>query len=1760
MDSDCTASVVCDRMFNPRKNKQTHIFNHSRKTITALALSPDGKYVVTGESGHMPAVRVWDVAERSQVGEFAGHKFGISCVAFSPNLKHVVSVGSQHDMVVNVWDWKTGIRAASNKISCKVTAICFNETGNCFVTVGTRNVRFWYTSSKKVHKSREAVPLHGRSGILGEQRNNFFCDVACGKGSNKEKTFCITTSGLLCEFDEKRLLDKWVELRTPQAHSLSVSEKYIFVGCANGVIRIFSADTLHYVSTLPKPHILGVNVAASMDPSHLVKHNDNAKYPAAVALTLDDKNNRLSAVYNDHSLYVWDVRDIKKIGKSWSFLYHSAPVWGIDVYPNIPDGNKSLLPAGSFITCSSDNTIRVWNINEQATSTDGTFKRNIFSELSGHDNAKTDAITVEDKKGVRCTCVDHSGQHIAAGDRSGNIHIYDFNFSEEICQIEAHDAEVLCLTYSKPETGYVLLASASRDRLIHVFNVKEDYKLMQTLDDHSSSITAVKFTVAYIHTNPDLQFIRTHHLNGKTTLYDMSVDATQKFVVAACQDRNLRIYNIASGKQKRCYKGSVSDDGTLIRVELDPAGVYATTSCSDKTICVYDFYAGECVATMLGHSELVTGIRFTHDSKHLITVSGDGCVFVWKLPIMFTQHMKERMAELGKVQKVEPAYNMLRRGTYTAMPKVIPGMPAPVPDTTDGDSVLEQLLSEPFMSSTETLLQEEGSEQTNNVSGEEVLSPNTYSSPSQPKGRWAQRVDAKGFRLKSEWEDQNAIQLSMASCMDRRRLTVEPDTLYEQKLKNSLTGDVCKESDVIAEDDIEDEDEEFLPAGLRLPQLEQQLAEDEIASGRVTKSRGSDPFICPFVRPETDGSNNSESPSTPDREVAATLAGALMNLENSEEDDEKDDDKEVIIYLPSEEESAKSENGEFCVTENVESMKMYAKRFKKVPRSSSAERKMSLESTESDSTDKMGIISVDNSDEDDEERPDTPFEEQKDEQTDDEEKEKVFLKNNYENLAEEKFETNIDQLEVTGNSYMQQLQSGRLSISTRFLTRAQQNHLRRLAAAALERDNISSDEASESEDDSLQKRQQEMARAVEETRRRLQEMGYGAGSKKKTSPEEKIPGTLRKRSGGICIVSTEPEIQVPAVTLPQDDDSMLSDNKDENELSNVKTQSTAGIGAAAAAARVVPDTLNLSIINQVDSVTKPESMPTECSAHKPDVKSLPTKIARMLPSPSSIASRQASAEIHISSSMPSLETTQSSPPQHIANKENIVDISDQSPRIQRSRSRSESGKIGMKDLKAGKFESKSETSSPTHTMTLRKRSKSQDSLDRAGTTSNRNRAARRARTERHLPPLPISKSHSAPPVGHVAVPRTRNSFSGETESSQAKRTQSYAAGTKSSLAKINQADSATSSPRTLRKKSYPLSPEHKDNDESSKTTKDSNDRFVMPPPSTNVVNKTKTTSRRSYSDPKSRNYSKARRFPPNSPKKDSRSLTISDPSSISKLLESKATGEGTAVVKPPINGTRDKTQKQTLCLAEKSKISEKCDEHMPVIAESKQEIKSPPQQLSVEDVTDNIAPLISVTTGLIIEEKAVKSVKHDKIKTDTPNTVKTGISEIQCSNNEPKAEENKSEMATAAPPLTTDVNSPTDSSVSLMTMALCTKTAEELQHVFSKAVQLHSQVLNETYPEQEKTQMLSALQSTFTTMQETLTNIEPTLTNSTPKQSPTSLLTQDEVSKLKTSIALTNGKREDPQVAEAAISLLDQYSDMLVSLVKQKIAVDNTPT
>ncbi|XP_020618464.1 mitogen-activated protein kinase-binding protein 1-like isoform X2 [Orbicella faveolata] len=935
-------------LFNPRKNKQSFVLNTSKKTITSVAFSGDGKYLATGESGHMPCVRVWDMEDQShpQISEMAkGHKFGIACVAFSPNLKYVASVGFQHDMIVNIWNWKTGTKVASNKVSSKVSALSFSENGSFFVTVGVRHVKFWYfdTESNKSKVSKTLV-INGRAALLGEQRNNTFCDVACGRGVNSDITYCVTNSGLLCSINSKRVLDTWVELKSSKAHALAVSEHYIICGCADGIIRVFNPLKLQFIVTIPKPHFLGVNVAEGIDSSNPLSKPEKAVYPDAIAVALDTVNHRLACVYNDHSLYTWDVKDMKKIGKTWSSLYHSTCVWGVEVYPNVSDNRQAALPPGSFLTCSADDTVRVWNIEE---GTSILFERNVYSKemmrvLYMEDavaNLKDTDISPAIKNmrdstgdtrnaGVRCLRISPDGQALATGDRSGNVRVYDLMFFDETAKIEAHESEVLCVEFSPTDSGHKLLASAGRDRLIHVFDMMNNFVLVQTLDDHSASITSIRFNMSEsdelqllscgadksiifrtAQQNPEFQFVRTTNYVGKTTLYDMDIDPSGKLAATACQDRNVRVYDVNSGKQTRNYKGTPGDDGTLVRITLDSSGTYAATSCSDKSVCLTEFDSGECVASMSGHSEVVTGLKFSVDCKNLISVGGDGCIFLWKIPTTYMQNMVEKLQGLGqepdnKIQFGTP----IRRETYQMThPSIIespeendfvPAEPSaftrptrePSPPVKDYRFSVGQL---PAWAKKQLVA--EGNEKTS-------LSPEQDNTGpiSQPGGRWAQRVQNGGIHVAGDNGTIQPIPFSFEPA-DRKRYTIEPISLQEQvrALANSPLERRCSLT--------RGEDDDLFPADGRAA-LDKLSEEEDYNEGTappgVTVSRGSD-VMAQVSRKSS---------------VVMSEAGELK-FEEAEELDEGEM-KEVIIYLPPSQddfdsEVARSEKYPFYVPNEV---------------------------------------------------------------------------------------------------------------------------------------------------------------------------------------------------------------------------------------------------------------------------------------------------------------------------------------------------------------------------------------------------------------------------------------------------------------------------------------------------------------------------------------------------------------------------------------------------------------------------------------------------------------------------------------------------------------------------------------------------------------------------------------------------------------------------------------------------------------------------
>ncbi|CAG8495708.1 7995_t:CDS:10 [Racocetra fulgida] len=446
--------------------------------------------------------------------------------------------------------------------------------------------------------------------------------------------------------------------------------------------------TLNYLGTLPKPHPLGVDLTLQTGSTYNGAGDPNETYPDTTAIKFDAETGKLTCIYSDRSLFIWDIKDIKKIGKYRSFLYHCDTIWGVEMVPHDAADGTSMLPENTFVTYSADSTIRFWNFDGSVNSTasngssggnnnNSSIKRNIYSKeclkiVYADPDGKYRSCALETKNeksdssdqlnatsvesGIRTLKISPDGKLMASGD--------------QITYQEAHDAEILTIEFTD---------SRAPGEILHVFDVNNNFQLVQTLDDHSSSITAIKFT------NDGGKLI--------TTVFDMDIDISNRYIATVSGERRLNVYHIDTGKNVRSYKSdtpeevNTADQGSLLRISLDPGGVHAVTGGSDKSIRLFDFTNGSILGKVLGHSELITGVKFTSDCERVISTSADGCIFVWKISDELVSKMRQKWLDRsgvsGSLEKTSPLMRDYLLPQSSTPPPTIPKsiMPAQKPQS-----------------------------------------------------------------------------------------------------------------------------------------------------------------------------------------------------------------------------------------------------------------------------------------------------------------------------------------------------------------------------------------------------------------------------------------------------------------------------------------------------------------------------------------------------------------------------------------------------------------------------------------------------------------------------------------------------------------------------------------------------------------------------------------------------------------------------------------------------------------------------------------------------------------------------------------------------------------------------------------------------------------------------------------------------------------------------------------------------------------------
>ena len=91
-------TLVQDFKFRPFLSEKSH-----SKYITSIAISPNGKYVVSGSRDN--SIKIWDIETSTCLNTLENHSDFVSSVAISPDGKYIVS--GSYDKTIKIWDIKT---------------------------------------------------------------------------------------------------------------------------------------------------------------------------------------------------------------------------------------------------------------------------------------------------------------------------------------------------------------------------------------------------------------------------------------------------------------------------------------------------------------------------------------------------------------------------------------------------------------------------------------------------------------------------------------------------------------------------------------------------------------------------------------------------------------------------------------------------------------------------------------------------------------------------------------------------------------------------------------------------------------------------------------------------------------------------------------------------------------------------------------------------------------------------------------------------------------------------------------------------------------------------------------------------------------------------------------------------------------------------------------------------------------------------------------------------------------------------------------------------------------------------------------------------------------------------------------------------------------------------------------------------------------------------------------------------------------------
>ncbi len=587
-------------------------FSHAFGAILAVAASPDGQWVVAGDSNG--EVRGWQLQTNHLRLTGRGHTNWVTTVAFSPDGQTIASGSLDHTL--RLWDSRTGqCLQMLHGHSEGIWSVAFSPDGSLIASGSSdRTVRLWADGST-------LCALEGHTGWV--QAVAFHPDgrTLASAGQDRIIRLWDVTSGTCLRMLEGHTHPIWDLAFTPDGALL-------ITGSVDGTVTFWEARTGQCLNT-SKAHGRGVfALAVSPDGGVLATGSDDLTVRlwdiqtrqglkvlhghTARIWSLAFRNARdtpetgytLVSGGDDHALKVWDTGTRRCLGTIqgyssafWSVAYgadgrlasgsedRNVRLWDLETGACLNmTGHSSWVmgvafsPDGQWVASGSDDyTARIWESNTGR----------CLAVLSGHTHP------------VRSVAFSADGTVLVTGSADHTIKIWDLSGlcsgRAGRCQLtlEAHRDWIFCVATS---ASNALVASGSSDRTVRVWNLRTG-QCLRTLTGHTGTVWSVAF-------HPD-----------------------KPMLVSGSEDRTLRLWDLQTGA---CLQ-VLESPGAVCTVAFSPDGRLLASGSNDHSASLWDTETGRCVHTLCGHTSCLWSVQVSPDGRQLATASQDETIRVWSV-------------------------------------------------------------------------------------------------------------------------------------------------------------------------------------------------------------------------------------------------------------------------------------------------------------------------------------------------------------------------------------------------------------------------------------------------------------------------------------------------------------------------------------------------------------------------------------------------------------------------------------------------------------------------------------------------------------------------------------------------------------------------------------------------------------------------------------------------------------------------------------------------------------------------------------------------------------------------------------------------------------------------------------------------------------------------------------------------------------------------------------------------------------------------